>query len=132
MRESRPPGSVRGVPSNGYPYRDSHYFRYFRSSLDYGIPRAQLLQELFELGTLPAHPGGLLHEDPLAAGGLQDLALSLEILVLGGDKSVAKFHCVRVLPEDSYLHYLTGGFGQGAQPVLSAGDVGNAQTRAWS
>ena len=22
MRESRPPGSVRGVPSNGHPYRD--------------------------------------------------------------------------------------------------------------
>ena len=23
MRELRPPGSVRGVPSNGHPYRDS-------------------------------------------------------------------------------------------------------------
>ena len=23
MRESRPPGSVRGVPSNGHPYRDA-------------------------------------------------------------------------------------------------------------
>ena len=33
MRELRPPGSVRGVPSNGHPYRDRNWNGSERSKL---------------------------------------------------------------------------------------------------
>src|SRR5260370_42166747 len=41
VRESRPPGSVRGAPSNGCPYRDSSTLTCRRSEKRSELPQAQ-------------------------------------------------------------------------------------------
>ena len=42
VRELRPPGSVRGVPSNGHPYRDSNQSSSFKGKVAvYSTPRSR-------------------------------------------------------------------------------------------
>jgi hypothetical protein len=45
------------------------------------------------------------------ARSLQGLALGFEILILGGDAGIAKFHCSSLLPEGSILQYVRSSCG---------------------
>ena len=61
------------------------------------IPGAELMEEPEELGAVPTTAGSLLAKDALAASGFERGDLSGGVLLIGGNASVTKQHCVMVL-----------------------------------
>lgn len=56
------------------------------------IAITQIVEQMMQLGPVPAATGGLFLEDGLAAGGFQGLQLEIVVLVLGRDPRVADDH----------------------------------------
>ena len=69
------------------------------------VPRAQLIQQLVQLGPVPTSTGCHLAKDALTSGLFQRRHLSGGVLIIRGDASVTDQHCINISPIESIVQH---------------------------